>query len=411
MSERATAGQSLVQMPYGSARVQNNAMEAVEAFQQQQRLGIPKPTFTPPIPTDLVMIRNDSGADRARGDVLQITDKVIDVLTPEHLWFYGSLYSSAVTKPCCVLREPTPEDAIGFAQVSGVCLARVNVTDITHRFANPTAAAGPLTSAATGAVTILSPATGTGVQELAVVLDGPTSAPMPLLEYSVIDIEGWDGSDAYLMPTSPGGSDSAWVGAGYVTTANQALVGIAYDDSVTTPSTDGNWYALANGYYAFTLQGVSPIEFDSFSGANTDITLTDSGGDTSTLNIDWLLKGACPPWLEIELWIKRGSSAIAKFATDDDPAAPQLEDHYRSRIISGNSVAHSLFHHAYEHTWFVYLNAADRVAIKYVFRQSDSFSGSYSAPRWKFYLVDDNKQGRLLVRKVAATAPVWATTV
>jgi hypothetical protein len=174
VDKRAKPG-PFMKTPMASAAVQNRVLDASDAWHNQKRLGDTQTQFRHPISTDKIKIKNDSGGDLVAGSVLQVTDKAIDELSAAYLWFNGDTYDATISKSCCIIREAIKSGEIGDSQVSGVVLARVDVIDTGHRFASPTDGESYLTSAATGSVTILEPATGTGLQTLAVVLDAPGS--------------------------------------------------------------------------------------------------------------------------------------------------------------------------------------------------------------------------------------------
>lgn len=83
-----------------------------------------------PAPTDTILIRNDSGADRDRYDCLKISTH--ELTTPDQ--YQRMLAGVAVASPAdavAILQEPIPHSATsarwGLAQVSGVCWAYVDI--------------------------------------------------------------------------------------------------------------------------------------------------------------------------------------------------------------------------------------------------------------------------------------------
>lgn len=92
--------------------------------------------------TGIVLVRNDSGEDRKRFDVLGIDGPLI---TPEDNAeeFKGRVVLKGAMPALddhlgrfVVLVEPIREDQIGLAYFDGVCPARVDVEDEEHRFAD-----------------------------------------------------------------------------------------------------------------------------------------------------------------------------------------------------------------------------------------------------------------------------------
>lgn len=128
-----------------------------------------------------VKARNDTGANLPRGAVIDLGDYLLsasDPLDAQHLWFEG-IAQEGTARRYAVAREPIPTNEIGECQVSGVCIARVNVTDLAHNYAVPTASQNYFTSSPIGPVEIqrLSTPESTGTQECVVLLrvPGPTA--------------------------------------------------------------------------------------------------------------------------------------------------------------------------------------------------------------------------------------------
>jgi hypothetical protein len=116
----------------------------------------------------VVTVRNDSGGDRDRFDVLAIGDPIIDNTDNEaeflnRVTFLGLLpYTSLHKGRFVVLLEPIADGGLGKAVVSGVVQVHIDVSNADHQFADVTNAdATKLTSGHTGAE-ILWKETGTG---------------------------------------------------------------------------------------------------------------------------------------------------------------------------------------------------------------------------------------------------------
>ena len=84
--------------------------------------------------TDLIKIKNSSGGNRAQGEVLKISGKVIEQVDDEFIWLDGV----EPTADCRfgILKHPLLIDEVDTAQVSGVTIAKVNVTSVDHTFAD-----------------------------------------------------------------------------------------------------------------------------------------------------------------------------------------------------------------------------------------------------------------------------------
>lgn len=115
----------------------NNALAAGEAF-AAGRLQRPGQQILLPTSTDIVQVRNDTGQDMARGEVLCLDDFILTALDPEYPWFAGELPTTD-EKPYGVLLDPIPHQAsgaqlFGRVQMSGVCIAKINMVYADHRW-------------------------------------------------------------------------------------------------------------------------------------------------------------------------------------------------------------------------------------------------------------------------------------
>lgn len=128
----------------------------------------------------LVKIKNLTGSDLVRGNYVQLGDYLLTDVHHRHRWFEGNLYDAAEDGRIAIVSKAikTGDAAFHDARILGACNARVNITDITHRFAAPDDGAFLLVSAASGDIEILSTnkISGTGEQELAVVIGGSGSS-------------------------------------------------------------------------------------------------------------------------------------------------------------------------------------------------------------------------------------------
>jgi hypothetical protein len=147
------------------ATIWNNMVDAGRAFADGQ-LSNSDPGPTRPRPTDLLKLKNSSAANRRKGEILKIDGKVIETVTDEHIWLDGV----AVTDDCRfgILKAPAESEEVVIAQVSGVCMALVNVTDEDHTFAAAADGEYVLQSGSSGPLEILFAPAGTGELECAV---------------------------------------------------------------------------------------------------------------------------------------------------------------------------------------------------------------------------------------------------
>lgn len=90
-----------------------------------------------PISTNKITIRNSSSSNRRSGEILQVDTKIIDTLDVDHLWLDGVAPTSTSAKAIGILRRPLPQTSVGedYLQLSGVCLARINIRSTWHEFA------------------------------------------------------------------------------------------------------------------------------------------------------------------------------------------------------------------------------------------------------------------------------------
>jgi hypothetical protein len=159
---KASPGSPFVPPP---AVIWNNMVDAGRAWADSQLSnGAPPPSR--PRPTDLIRIKNDCGADRDRGEILLISGKAITDLAEESIWLLGD--TPTADGYFAILKEPIQSGDVGTAQVSGCCLATIDVIDIDHTRAKPSAGDYVLESSTDGPIEILySPGT-TGEQECVV---------------------------------------------------------------------------------------------------------------------------------------------------------------------------------------------------------------------------------------------------
>lgn len=167
------------------AQIWNNMVDAGNAWAiDQLSNGVPNPTR--PRATDIIKIQNTSGAARRTGEVLKISGKALDAITAEHIWLLGI----EPTADCYfgILKKPVADDGIEQLQVSGVCLALVDIQDVDHTRANVAAASYILESSNSGPLEILYAPSSTGEQtcvvrfaaehsRLRVVIIGTLTAP------------------------------------------------------------------------------------------------------------------------------------------------------------------------------------------------------------------------------------------
>lgn len=164
MADKVSAGQPIPR----SASLWNNMIGAANEFAARQlgQAGTGLPA-TPP-PTDTVKIKNSSGVQVRLGEVLEISGFLLSSTSRGFLWFDAD--TPDTTRPFVVTQQDIPAGSIDRAQLSGACVALVNVTDAGHNFAAPASGQRVLQSAGGGPVRILYKPAGTGEKLCAVLL-------------------------------------------------------------------------------------------------------------------------------------------------------------------------------------------------------------------------------------------------
>lgn len=142
-----------------AARIWNNMVDAGRAHADSLlNGGAPNPIR--PRETDIIKVKNTSGALRRTGEILELSGKAIDTVTAENPWLLGI----EPTGDGClgILKEPAVSNAIASLQVSGCCMALVNVTDADHRRAIAVDGVYVLQSGSSGPIELMYAPTGTG---------------------------------------------------------------------------------------------------------------------------------------------------------------------------------------------------------------------------------------------------------
>ena len=148
----------------------------------------------------IVLVKNGSGADRQRFDVLGIDSPVITPTDNEDA-FKNKVVLSGTTPSesdhlgrLAILLEPLANGKVGMACVAGVCAVHVDVQHEDHQFADiKDGDASSLQSRENGAATILWKETGTGLKWAVVHLAG---AVPPVLFPVLVTKDGGEAGDA-----------------------------------------------------------------------------------------------------------------------------------------------------------------------------------------------------------------------
>ena len=163
---KASAGDPLRPPP---ASIWNNMVDAGRQFAIDRLSGGPGDK-TGPRSTDIIRVKNTCGEDRAKYEILRIDDKAIEDLSPESIWLKGVEPTAAGYFG--ILREPCADTEVASLQVSGVCIAKVNIVSVTDTRAGAVAAGYVLESGESGPLEILYHDGTVGEQECVVRFGG-----------------------------------------------------------------------------------------------------------------------------------------------------------------------------------------------------------------------------------------------
>ncbi|MBX3447942.1 MAG: hypothetical protein KF777_00195 [Planctomycetaceae bacterium] len=197
-SGKVSAGSVIKSVP---ATIWNNMIDAGQSF-ANQRLSSSTPSPTRARATDLLKLRNSSGESRRKGEILRIDGKVIEKVTDESIWLDGK-----EPEPDCrfgILKGPALNEEVETAQVSGVCMALVNITDADHTFARAVDGEYVLQSWDSGPLEILYKPDGTDELDCVVRFAGAVSAR------KLFRIDG-TGPEAFYRGSHPSGADATEV--------------------------------------------------------------------------------------------------------------------------------------------------------------------------------------------------------
>lgn len=204
----------------------NAFIDAAQDFQQRQR-SAEQDRYRELRQTGIVLIRNESGADRERFDVLGVAGTIVrpsdnaDAFK-ERVALKGMTPGSEHAGRFAVLLEPLAANEVGRACVAGVCVVKVRMNDEGHTFAEAKAGqATMLDSAASGTACLL-------------YIQPPSERENPQIAWTVARLGGGGGgatTAAFAMITSKAGSAPPY---------RYAAVQATMDE-------DGNWTQVGGG--------------------------------------------------------------------------------------------------------------------------------------------------------------------
>lgn len=212
--------------------------------------------------TDRVQVRNDTGSEVRRGEVLGFTDYLLEEVNGGFLWMKGDEYDNEVGYG--IARRDVADGKIEDFQVSGVCTALVNFTDPRFQYAYVKAGEKLLEACAFGPIQILhrgdsedeehgyfgsgyfppsyfgglSPSPGTGEQTCVVRIGYPIDAML--------------GKTDAAHAKNASGTVSVWTGApgsetdsGQNVTAYNHFANVAINKKVWVQFNGYGWYLIA----------------------------------------------------------------------------------------------------------------------------------------------------------------------
>ena len=150
----------------------NNMIDAGEDFANRRHNREARPPIRPR-ETDMIRIQNDCGADRRRGEILEISGKAITDVTDEHKWLKGVEPAGGFFG---ILKDPVLDQSVVRMQTTGTCIALVDITDLAHTHADQVVGEYVLGSAGTGPLEILYAPAALGEQEAVVRFTGEAGA-------------------------------------------------------------------------------------------------------------------------------------------------------------------------------------------------------------------------------------------
>ena len=192
--------QPFFQTPFAKADVQNKAIEATNHYFTSVKGGQAARPDPHPLPHNIVTARNLSGADLARGEVLEFSEFALTTdLRPNELWYLGVAPTGNTRRRWGVALYPVKDDQYGDFLIAGTAVAKVNVTSNSHRFATPQIGETMLQSSAVGPVQLFHmPAGAVGEKECAIVID----APRVLKGIATVTAAGLPACDLWAGPSA-----------------------------------------------------------------------------------------------------------------------------------------------------------------------------------------------------------------
>ena len=155
--------------PLRNANTIARIMEATDYYFREIASGKADRRSGSQTPFGVVKIKNGSNAARRKGEILQLGAYSLTDLT-RHLSWHNATLPDGTDAPFVVLLEAMQDGDIGPAQILGPCIALVNITHASQRYARPKKDEDVLQGGALGQVRILHQPSGAGEKECEVLL-------------------------------------------------------------------------------------------------------------------------------------------------------------------------------------------------------------------------------------------------
>jgi len=168
--DKVASGQKIRQTPIHRAGFINDTIDVVNAHKEGRLQRAGEALQGSPSRVQ-VEVRNLTGSDLGRGQLVQLGSHLLTDVSEEHPWFEGNIVADPVRSKFAILQRPVKAGQIGPAQVAGVCLAYIFVLDPAHKHAVPSSGATVLVTSKVGPVELLMPAPGLGLRHVWVKLD------------------------------------------------------------------------------------------------------------------------------------------------------------------------------------------------------------------------------------------------
>ena len=166
----------------------NAAMEAGQWFSQQRQFGSGSSGVFAGINPCVVMVENVTGGDLLAGAVLELGASLVTTIDKHHIWL--SADDRAGDGVCGVLLSALENEKLGPMQISGVCLAPVNIIDADNTHARVEVGSSVFKGDFGGYARILYKPSGTGVKDCVVLLGHHQSIIRKAVSTSTITANG-----------------------------------------------------------------------------------------------------------------------------------------------------------------------------------------------------------------------------